>query len=783
MAYSMTPTSPALQSLDGFSRTRAAFAIAIASPGSIPEDLRLLVDSVSRWDDRSRRLWLDFNRRSVFRRAVGIGRTIGDAIRLQRAIRTRRIDQWLASAPANVVAEFEAWRAAFFARCDALAELSTEGLVASDLAMPEDGIRAMVRHNPARLARLIGSRSSMVGAMSVLLATGVLVARERDFFRSFAARQLRRSGIPVSNGKAARAMRRLNAAAGRTLVTQRHTEALLAVYGAFAERGIGRSLADRLIVGALESADKSSGKPWKGLTRLYELIVYSDLDPRTPEWDAACDAAMVGAIEYTHVPGREWMVRDYHAGKRLMQVDGKVAPGDRWAGLQQGRSSLATGYLRGGHERTEFGRRYSKPLAAFLDSMVAAEGADHQRLRKAFLPFFSQAAVLAQAAFVEDTVAALLDDAVRVARANGGAFDLRSDFAYRFPIRVICRVLEIPPEDVQMVQHWAETSVRAMDTDAGVSFRTARDGQHASDGLRAYLEDKLTSARNGAFAGHVIGEVARNATLSEAERVANLGVVIFAGFETTTGLITKGVEALLRHPAQWMFLRDALVPETVLRVNGAVIPDRDWRWLAWASAQPERAIDTQRQGRLAALTAQSPAAAARFDAIRQQEEVLDRAVEELLRWTAPGTVIPLTASKDVELVLESPAVVKGCPHAAGSALTMKRGETIAVAVDELNRRCPVGAGRFDGGSPANLDVSREDNTAHLSFGLRHSCIGAFLAKENAKRAIEGILRRFPDLELAGDPIPQEMELFSGLASLPVRSNAIALNPDKSGVVG
>jgi cytochrome P450 len=114
-----------------------------------------------------------------------------------------------------------------------------------------------------------------------------------------------------------------------------------------------------------------------------------------------------------------------------------------------------------------------------------------------------------------------------------------------------------------------------------------------------------------------------------------------------------------------------------------------------------------------------------------------------------------------------------CSNAArivpGDSFTIKRGETLAVAVDELNRRCPVGAGQFDGGRPAFLDITRDDNTSHLSFGLRHSCIGAFLAKENAKRAIEGILRRFPDLELAGDPIPQEMELFSGLARLPVRS--------------
>ena len=344
------------------------------------------------------------------------------------------------------------------------------------------------------------------------------------------------------------------------------------------------------------------------------------------------------------MPGREWIVRDYTIGRQLMQIDGRIAPGDRWAGLQQGRGSLATGYLRAGQERTEFGRRYSKPLAAFLDSMVVAEGPDHQRQRKAFLPFFTQAAVLEHAQFVEQTVSSLLDEAANVARRNRGEFDLRNDFAYQFPIRVICRMLELPAADVPMVQHWAEAAVRAMDTEAGLTFATSIEGQRASDELRAYLEEKLTLARGGKFGGRVIGTVARDTTLSEAERVANLGVVIFAGFETTTGLLSKGVEALLRHPEQWSHLRCAL-PPAASESDAPAIPDSDWRWLAWASAQPDRSVDVERRNRLAAAAKQSPAAAARFDAIRQAEEMLDAAVEELLRWTAPGTVVPLTASR------------------------------------------------------------------------------------------------------------------------------------------
>ena len=766
-------TNVPLEWLPSFSRLAEAFSAPIGEPMDLPSELQPAAAEIVGWDADTREFVKRYSLVSVYRRAVGLGVMIGDAIRLQRTVRTRRIDEWLATAAPAAAAGFERWRDAFFVRCDAIAALGTEGLVASGLAMPEEGPLRMAWHNPARLGRLLAGGASVSATLSVLRATAVLVVREWDFFGSFVVRQLRRVGLPLHGRKARRAIARLNAAAGRPLITSRHTEALLAAYNTLEVKGVSESAADRIVLTALDYGYRSSGKPWKGLTRLTELVTYSGVDPNTPDWTTIFDTACVAPVDYTHVPGREWIVRDYRLGKHLMQIDGKISPGDRWAGLQQGRGSLSTGYLRAGQERIEFGRRYSKSLSAFLDSMVVAEGADHQRQRKAFLPFFSQAAVLEHAAFVESTVTALLDHAEDVARRHDGAFDYRVDFAYEFPIRVICRVLELPAEDVPSVQHWAEASVRSMDTEAGLTFANSREGQHAADQLREYLERKLTLARTGGFAGRVIHAIAHDETLSEAERVANLGVVIFAGFETTTGLLSKGTETLLRHPAQWSYLRDALVPPTPVTVDGSLIPDLEWRWLAWAATQPERNVDVARRDRLSAIVSRSPTAAARAEAIRMQEEMLDRAVEELLRWTAPGTVVPLTASKDLDVALESAMTIKGCPYAPGDPLTIKRGETIAVAVDELNRRCPVGGGRFDAGEPSVLDVSREDNTSHLSFGLRHSCIGAFLAKENAKRAFEGTLRRFPDLELNGVPIPQEMELFSGLSSLPVRSRGLS----------
>lgn len=763
-SFNNSSTSIPLRDLPAASQCRQAFLEPLGIPTSMPKDFGPVARKIEKWDEKTRKTWTGLERASVYGRAMGMGIAVGDSLRLLRAIRTRPIDQWLSGAPSEATREFNDWRSGFLDRCDALGALATEALVTCDLSMPDAGVWAMLSRNPARIAVMLGG-SGPIAWLSVVASAKHLAWREREFFKGFMARQLRKAGIPLGVAKAERAIERVNRKGGKTLLTSRHIEPVIDAYDELARSEVSRTEADTMVIAALKYADRGSGKPWKGLTRLYELIVYSGLTPQDPEWSRAFHEAMTGAVVYTHVPGREWIVRDYALGKTLMQLDGKITSGDRLAGLQQGRSSLATGYIRGGHERTEFGRHYSKPLAAFLDSMVVAEGSDHQRQRKAFIPFFSQGEVLAHGQFVEQRVESLIQQAGEVARRNNGHFDLRTDFAYLFPISVICRVLGIPSKDTATVQHWAEASVRAMDTEAGLSFEVSVAGERASDALRHYLSDRLKRARQGEDVGKVMMAVAMDETLSENEKVANLGVLIFAGFETTTGLITKGVDALLRHREQWEYLRSALT-EDDKAVAG--VPDRDWRWLFWASTQPERTVDVARRDKLRTLC-DEPASKERFEAVSRQEEALDTAIEELLRWTAPGTVVPLTASRNVEAVLADAQVIKGCPYSAGARVEFERSETINVAVDELNRRAPVKCGRFAEADASVMDVTRPDNTAHLSFGLRHSCIGAFLAKENAKRALEGLLRHFPDLELAGVAIPQEMELFSGLASLPLRS--------------
>ena len=70
--------------------------------------------------------------------------------------------------------------------------------------------------------------------------------------------------------------------------------------------------------------------------------------------------------------------------------------------------------------------------------------------------------------------------------------------------------------------------------------------------------------------------------------------------------------------------------------------------------------------------------------------------------------------------------------------------------------------------PDRFDVRR--NPEHQAFGAggRHFCLGTALARLELRILIEETLRRFPKIELAGDPLPVESMFLYQLKTLPVR---------------
>ncbi|MDT7839102.1 cytochrome P450 [Streptomyces justiciae] len=114
--------------------------------------------------------------------------------------------------------------------------------------------------------------------------------------------------------------------------------------------------------------------------------------------------------------------------------------------------------------------------------------------------------------------------------------------------------------------------------------------------------------------------------------------------------------------------------------------------------------------------------------LRERPELMDRAVEELLRYVSVvASVSPRTALVDVEI---------------GGEL-IKAGEVVSCSVFAANR-CPYGG---DDGTADRLDVAREPgNHLALGFGV-HFCLGAALARLQLRIALTGLLERFPGLRL------------------------------------
>ena len=74
--------------------------------------------------------------------------------------------------------------------------------------------------------------------------------------------------------------------------------------------------------------------------------------------------------------------------------------------------------------------------------------------------------------------------------------------------------------------------------------------------------------------------------------------------------------------------------------------------------------------------------------------------------------------------------------------------------------------------PDRIDITRQPND-HVAFGAGgpHFCLGASLARLEAKVMFEAILTRFSDLEVDGDvhDMPRvHSNLIDGFAHLPVR---------------
>ncbi|MGH8980706.1 MAG: cytochrome P450 [Acidimicrobiales bacterium] len=153
---------------------------------------------------------------------------------------------------------------------------------------------------------------------------------------------------------------------------------------------------------------------------------------------------------------------------------------------------------------------------------------------------------------------------------------------------------------------------------------------------------------------------------------------------------------------------------------------------------------------LANGTAALIAAPALWSQLREEPHRWPDAVEELLRFDSPVQMTSRIATDDLEL----------------AGVTLPRGSAVLVSIGGANRDPAVFA------DPDRLVLGRPDRNHHLSFSLGiHHCLGAALARLEAKVAFEELAARMVQPVPAGPAVRRRLVVMRGFDSLPVRTLA------------
>lgn len=216
---------------------------------------------------------------------------------------------------------------------------------------------------------------------------------------------------------------------------------------------------------------------------------------------------------------------------------------------------------------------------------------------------------------------------------------------------------------------------------------TVEEVEAAMNDLLDYL-DELVRRKRAEPDDDLVSGLATDTDLTDEELTGITTLLLIAGHETTANMLALGTYALLRNPAQ-------------------------------------------------------------LAAVRDKPEVVEDAVEELLRYLTVIHIGPVRAAlEDVEI----------------DGRLIRAGESVTLSVSAANRDPE----RFP--EPDQLDVTRHAG-GHLTFGHGiHQCLGQQLARTEMRIAYPALLRRFPGLRLAVPPeeVPMRTNMaIYGVHRLPV----------------
>jgi len=248
---------------------------------------------------------------------------------------------------------------------------------------------------------------------------------------------------------------------------------------------------------------------------------------------------------------------------------------------------------------------------------------------------------------------------------DGEPIDLIDTLAYPLPIDVICRILGLADTDWHLVRAWSKALARGLDPEFTQTADSLATGRRALHELLDFFYDEIAQHTGG---DTLLGRLATSDDLSVDEIARNCALLLVAGHETTANLLGNGLLALL---------------------------------------QTENSSAAQRL------------------ADHREDDLIDRTVEELLRYDSP-----IQVTKRVPL---QPINIDG--------VMLEAGDMVVLLLGAANRDPTV----FP--QPDQLDLDRVTNP-HIAFGGGpHYCIGARLARLEARITLNALAALLPNLVL------------------------------------
>lgn len=306
----------------------------------------------------------------------------------------------------------------------------------------------------------------------------------------------------------------------------------------------------------------------------------------------------------------------------------------------------------------------------------------HKALRRLVAPGITRTRIAA----LEAVLTTAAQQAVAQALAKGEG-DFVSDIAAELPLFAIANLVGIPPGDRHQIFAWINAVLDYSDRQLGeTSLGSQQAMQNFMEYARDFVEQKRQNPGDDIVSLVVTGELDNGlGRLTPMEQVMVFSVVMVAGLETTRNAIAGGILAFIHHPEQWR-------------------------------------------------------------ALQRRPELMNAALDEILRWTSPTPYNRRTATRDVTI---------------GNRL-IRAGEKITLWWASANRDESC----FE--QPFVFDISRGKNP-HLAFGSGgHGCLGAQLAKLEMRVIVRELLNQVTGFELAGDIDWVRSNKHTGIRRMPLR---------------